>query len=256
LINDTTIDCNQGPILLPLNPDIVPVGSDFYEWNLVGNISPDPNSPNSDASINTNIYPATYHFVLSVTNSFGCVTKDSVDVIVDCIVFPGQMISLSGQNSGSTNLIAWALDENANFIKMSLHYSLDGLHFEQIANAALSGGQFAHANLPPGRHYYRLLAEDADGAQTLSNVINLEVQMALNWTLQPNPAHNQVSIQASKEINQGELSLYDLKGRLLLNKDLPTGQTFQLELGALAKGAYILELKANGETSRQRLMIQ
>jgi PKD repeat protein len=61
LIPDTTLLCNQGTLTFPLNPNFTPIGNDYYQWNLVANITPDPNAPSSDAIINTNIFPALYH---------------------------------------------------------------------------------------------------------------------------------------------------------------------------------------------------
>lgn len=69
----------------------------------------------------------------------------------------------------------------------------------------------------------------------------------------PNPAHDNLNVEFEKEINgRGTLSVLDLSGRTILEKDTPEGIRQQtIDIGAFGAGLYFL--KINGTTQSRIL---
>lgn len=263
LINDTTLDCNQGTIIFPLNPDFTPVGSDYYEWNLVPNITPDPNSPSSDAMINTNIFPATYQYELMVTNSFGCVTVDSVNVTVNCIVLPEAQFSFTGKKEIGGNLLGWTTEPELRASTFELERSADSGSFERInaqspgANsAAVQTYEFLDRDPLPGNNFYRLKVVDQNGESAYSETILLNNDDDLLISLHPNPARDVVQLRVDRELSGVQIRILDISGKTVLKSTGLDGQEFSLNCGHLPRGAYFLELEENGKAYQFKLMLQ
>lgn len=68
-------------------------------------------------------------------------------------------------------------------------------------------------------------------------------QDSIELSVYPNPIQSEVTIKVSKRLQNGVIQLYDLGGRLFLEKTNQSGQEFTLFLGHLAVGSYILQVK-------------
>lgn len=263
LIGDTTIPCNQGTIVFPLNPDFTPIGNNYYEWNLIPNITPDPNSPSSDAIINTNIYPVTYQYELSVTNEFGCVTVDSVDVTVDCVILPSALIAFTGESVSDGNFLKWITEPGLEISRFELERSADGSVFEQlhVRDPQLDQGvsqNYGFTDRSPlqGNNFYRLNALDQNGGSLFSETILLNKDLEMLVSLHPNPAKGMVRLKADRVLNGAQVRILTISGQTVLEaKDL-AGQHVSLDCSRFARGAYFLELEEAGKVYRFKLMLQ
>ena len=70
----------------------------------------------------------------------------------------------------------------------------------------------------------------------------------------PNPASSFLYVEQN-ENRSIHLSLYDLKGRLLLQSEA-NGETFQLDISTLAKGLYAIEIRSARGKKVEKLLIQ
>jgi PKD repeat protein len=263
LIPDTTITCNQGTIIFPLNPNFTPVGSDFYEWNLIGNITPDPNHPSSDAIINTNVYPATYHYVLTVTNEFGCVTEDSVDVFVNCIILPADQIQFAGVSQSAGNLLTWKLAQGYLPSFFELERSADGLAFATIAHGLPSPDwteelAYHHLDAQPfiGDNFYRLRVVDANGDVTYTETILLTKELGKAITIYPNPTAGRVHLSTQQGFTAANIRVWNALGQQVLELRDVSGKAISIDLGAQAPGAYTIELQESGTVRHLKVMVQ
>ena len=88
--------------------------------------------------------------------------------------------------------------------------------------------------------------------EIISTVVDLQVY--------PNPATAQFTIKVSDEIDEGSMvSIYDQSGRIIYQKDATVNDLrygLQVNNLDLAKGLYIVNIKGNGYSESQKLMIK
>lgn len=71
-----------------------------------------------------------------------------------------------------------------------------------------------------------------------------------NFTLYPNPTNNVVSIKNS-QVKEATVTVYDVKGRALLNQNISTPEA-QINLSGFSKGIYIFKVQTgNGEFTKR-----
>ena len=88
---------------------------------------------------------------------------------------------------------------------------------------------------------------------TINDVTAVAEPAALPLTLYPNPAGDRVFIQLPKA--GGALSMYDFSGRELFKQQLTDGQS-ELEVSALPRGIYFVQVVQEGTIYSGRLMLQ
>lgn len=261
LINDTILSCSTGTLTFPLNPDFTPIGSDYYEWNLVGNITPDPHSPSSDAVINTNIAPASYHYVLTVTNEFGCVSKDSVDVDVVCVPLDGAGLTFGGEALPGSNLLHWQTAAGNTSRHFTLQRSADGQQFEAIADLPARGdGSRAQAYqhqdvLPQGDRYYRLLSRDVNGETHLSATVLLSAS-AEGLAIYPNPSTGRFFLNSASDLADSQIRVYNALGQVIFQAEGQPGHQMALDLGRQAPGVYVLAIQTTQGQRKVKITIE
>lgn len=81
-----------------------------------------------------------------------------------------------------------------------------------------------------------------------------------SFFMYPNPANSNVTISLFSDEDQNAIvNLLDLTGRTVLSKqfDLNEGsQNMEIDINAISKGIYLLQLNANGEKTIQKLVIE
>jgi photosystem II stability/assembly factor-like uncharacterized protein len=71
----------------------------------------------------------------------------------------------------------------------------------------------------------------------------------------PNPANGVVQINIPEEFGQGKLSLYDLKGRIIFERNLSNTIIHNLNVSKYESGIYLLEVFSNGKVFRERVVV-
>lgn len=71
----------------------------------------------------------------------------------------------------------------------------------------------------------------------------------------PNPAAQYVNILPKNQQSEYSIELFDMNGRLIRQQSSLTGD-YRMSLGDIAKGAYFLKLRQDGETSLQKLVVE
>lgn len=175
-------------------------------------------------------------------------------ILILDITLPIEIMSFEGQHiSNEYNLLSWETATEENFSHFDLEFGTDGVSFTSIdrqAGKADFGGsyEYPHTEYRSGNNYYRLKMVDQDGVFTYSDivVINVNMQGEDTYTLYPNPAKENVTLDwsTSKEVSVN-INIYDVAGKLVQVQvyDAFAGlNTIKMNVSALAPGSYSLRL--------------
>lgn len=131
---------------------------------------------------------------------------------------PIELVSWEGKALPEGNLLTWTTAGERMHARFVIEHSTDNaawhpLHALEVegSSAQLTHYHWLHGTAPSGLNYYRLRQVDADGSETLSNVIAVDRStMAVRPLIHPNPA------APGELVNAPELvTLMDLSGRVM-----------------------------------------
>lgn len=70
------------------------------------------------------------------------------------------------------------------------------------------------------------------------------------WRIFPNPVGSNITLDAGGDVSDVSIRLFDLHGRLLMEKNNLNGRQFRLDSRFIAPGVFIIEIGENGKTYR------
>jgi Concanavalin A-like lectin/glucanases superfamily len=165
------------------------------------------------------------------------------------IILPVTLISFTAQKMTSSVLLQWSTATEENSKDFVIQRNTDN-GWNNIGAVAAAGNSntvrnYSFVDNQPvnGANNYRLLQTDAGGEETYSQILSVQFSTAVAFMiLYNNPVIDGVlQVSLSKPCN---LLLYDTEGRLLWQKQAPTGVEL-IDVSSFAKGVYFL--KANGQ---------
>lgn len=95
-------------------------------------------------------------------------------------------------------------------------------------------------------------------ANMFDNCLDLaiESQEESAFSIFPNPSNGLFTVQLKQEITNGTLSIYDINGRLVHQKEQLNGFAYQFKLSDVANGVYRVLLQTEQQIITKKLMIQ
>ncbi len=171
---------------------------------------------------------------------------------------PVTLIKFTGKNNGSTNKLAWKVDNEDNVDYYELQRSGNGQKYTAVSQTKAVGNNnyFYEDNIlfePASVYYYRLRIVDKDANFKYSEVIQLRNDLNRNFvTVNPNPFKDRlvVTIQ-SLSPDQATFVLTDIRGRQIVrgNKSLFAGTNVLSinETDKLTKGTYLLTVARSNQ---------
>lgn len=176
---------------------------------------------------------------------------------------PVQMISFTGRQNGSDNLLSWITASEVNHDNFQLERSVNGTDFITIAtiNGTGSSGLGAsyeytdRVGATSQKYWYRLRIVDLSGRFTFSNIVFLDKENQ-ELVIYPNPVKSGEALQVSGTgITKGEL--FDLPGRLIKAIEInPANQNFTFPVPAtLGAGTYLLRFKKGEQFITRKIII-
>jgi hypothetical protein len=196
-------------------------------------------------------------------------------------ILPVQLLYLKGEQQNGAALLTWATANEVNNAGFSVQRKLAASNdiFQNIGYVAAketnssteTGYGYVDQNVKPGTYSYRLLQTDVNGAQHLSNEIQLGIDAPNDFVLEQNYPNPFTPVLGSTEFSftvpvdaSGSLVIYNQLGEVvktLVNGDL--GQGFHTvrwdgadDRGtAVASGSYICKLIAGENSSSIKVTV-
>ena len=152
----------------------------------------------------------------------------------------------------------WQTASETHNLGFEIERSTDGIHFNTIEFIKSKGNSnaFTHyqfidnsivLNAP---NYYRLKQIDNDKTTKLSKIISVVNTNKNKLFFAPNPVNTHLTVIFQGDL--GVLSIYDLLGRIVLTQTINGNSV--INLSNLNNGNYIIEIKANNDVFRDKLV--
>lgn len=176
-------------------------------------------------------------------------------------VLPTEFISITAERAGADVAVQWETGVSIGLSHFEVERSVDGRAFAAVGTTSTDGGdhyRFTDPAVAPGTWFYRIRAVDFDGEESYSEVAVLrDPASAEAPVLYPNPARDHVDIYLPEGAGQAaNVRLFGAEGRLLRHVQAAAGSNFlRLELGAMAAGIYIVEVRSGAQRTRHRLLV-
>ncbi|MCB0775389.1 MAG: T9SS type A sorting domain-containing protein [Chitinophagaceae bacterium] len=150
------------------------------------------------------------------------------------------------RNSHNTEL-TWQIAEKSQS-GFTIQHSANGVDWNQIGFITISDndveGQayhFTHVNPVNGKNYYRIITKSESGKPSISQIKVTEngTKAFSTVSLWPNPVSGSLNV-SSNESQINKVMIFDISGRLQLEKVVTTGTQASIDVSRLQKGSYIL----------------
>jgi len=74
------------------------------------------------------------------------------------------------------------------------------------------------------------------------------------WSVYPNPSSGKFIFTTQGSIGQTKIKVLNLQGQVLLNTNVESNNTFEIDLSSYSSGMFLLQIEQNGKTSTERLI--
>ncbi len=185
-----------------------------------------------------------YH---TLTNMFGC---DSV-IEINLTVFPlptatyssvvnAGTVDFTGTHTGAIGF-QWSFgDGNTSPLQSPSHtYAANGV-YTACFSVVSSNGCYDSVCSPV----------------TISTISLKELSSTTSIALYPNPAKENVTIAFATEVKTGSVKLINAIGQVVLAKEVKNASSIEINLNAINKGVYFVQIENNGEKTVKRLIIE
>jgi len=186
-----------------------------------------------------------YH---TMTNVFGCDSVIEIDITVNSLPTAAYSSVVNGATVDFTNLSTGAIAYE--------WYFGDGSTSTQTSPS--------HTYLINGTYTVCLTSFSSFGCEdiictntlTIQGISMKELNAKPTIILYPNPAKDNVSITFSAEVKTGTVKLINAIGQVILTKEVKNASSVEINLNAMNKGVYFVQIENNGEKAVKRLIIE
>lgn len=194
-------------------------------------------------TVNTTVY---------VTDEFGNKAALCLSYLLqNNVPLPVNLSSFEVRKSGKEAVLEWETTQEHNNKGFVIQRSADSRDWQDLAwvDAQSVAGQqelsfaYSHVDRKPltGQNYYRLKQVDVDMNFSLSKIRSLFFHKeAQSIQVHPNPAKTYANIEGLS--GHYKLKLVDIMGRVILEENISTWDTYRLDISKLSNGAYAIGL--------------
>lgn len=76
------------------------------------------------------------------------------------------------------------------------------------------------------------------------------------FTIYPNPSYGNVNIQSRFDVNEAKISIFDMNGRKVMDRNIEMQNTGSIDASNLTPGIYMIKIEGGGFTQTSKLIIQ
>ena len=176
---------------------------------------------------------------------------------------PVRLISFTAkENLNSVNL-SWKTTSEKNLAKYIIqHLDKGSAAFKNIYTVAAHNvaGTFDYSytdvNAIAGINYYRLISEDIDGTQYLSEIKSVNLKTGHLVAIYPNPVSDR-SFSVSGLLANDIIKISDLKGQvILIHKNVNGDAINKIDLENIKSGVYLLSIENSGKVSTTKRFVK
>jgi hypothetical protein len=182
---------------------------------------------------------------------------------IDCSILPLDLLKqFSGKRNNGSIQLNWTLTNIDNVQKVVLERKAGNEQFKKITeqfNPSTVNGFYTDGETN-SNVIYRLVVYALNGERQYSNHLFFESGISKTFSLYPNPATNEVTIQLPGNVNgRAGVAITDVNGKqvMLQHMIIPAAQTnAKISLKELPAGIYHVRLEINGEVYSAKLLKQ
>lgn len=180
-------------------------------------------------------------------------------------VLPVELIFFNCVQKEHEVLIQWVTASQLNFDYFSIEYSPDAVTWNEVGRVKgevttqeKMEYSFRVTVLADGKNYYRLKSIDLDDSFEYSRVVLVDVSMAKEFVIYPNPVKSSRDISFSINFTPQEddfIKIMDMYGSEIVSTSV-SSFTNQLNLASLSAGTYLVQYKGVSYCGMVRLIIK
>lgn len=202
------------------------------------------------------------NFKVLVNNGSGAISFDDFEITTGWQALPVAINNFTAISQGNSNLLNWSSTTENNNKGFNVQKKSAVGEWENIGFVAGNNRPSTYSFVdekPLSNSFYRLQQLDMDGAISYSKVVSVSKNIIQSITIAPNPASDKVLVSLNK-LNATDNSLiiadvYDFMGRRVLTQNIKN-TTFELDISALPKGSYILNVMVDGSVQNKAFVKQ
>jgi hypothetical protein len=236
---------------------ITPVGSiKSYNWvKIAGPAQFNIANPANPTTTLTNLTPGTYKFVLTATDNFGSVGKDTIVITeIPSGVLPINLLAFTVKSLGQQNQIEWKASIESNIDYFEIEKGPTATDFKNIGKIdanflSTSDYNFIDAMPFAGLNYYRIVMVDKNARKVYSKSMAVKSKNNTSFNVKNimiQSEKNEVAFQiSSTEHQMANVFITDQSGRVVMNATilLQKGENNITEsINNLVKGIYYFKL--------------
>ncbi|MBC8173697.1 MAG: T9SS type A sorting domain-containing protein, partial [Chitinophagales bacterium] len=198
----------------------------------------------------------------STNNGFQFSFGGTATISCDPFVLPVDLISFTGLNEQSVNVLNWITASENNSAWFHIESSSDGNNFSEIGKIAAAGTsanehQYTFSDRSPstGNTYYRLRQADTNGEFHYSNSINIVNHPALSFSVYPNPSSGFIYVDCTflSEKGPASLEVYNMFGQPVYKKNITDPEQTIETIALPSKGLYWIVLRSGNERYAEKI---
>ncbi|MFM8433489.1 MAG: T9SS type A sorting domain-containing protein [Bacteroidota bacterium] len=180
------------------------------------------------------------------------------------IILPVELMSFNVTDINGVAEVKWVTASETNNEQFAVERSRNGRDFENVTTlpgagttSELRSYRFIDHFPLSGVSYYRIKQSDFDGKSSYSEVVSYRnIDDGKIIRLVPNPAENHVTVVIPDGLDASSVSVQDVRGQVVVQKDLASDRLTDMDVSGLSKGMYFVKVVGGSSISTEQLVLR